>query len=202
MRKLLLPLLSLLTSCTKAQTTIQDTLILNDGKIVAGTMDDKSLYALFNIQANINSWHTNIMHADKPQEKIQNKDIQNVIIGGIKYTNKRVIGGNKLVQILVDGLYAQMYILAGNEYDRYSWGSPGEAGVRTRETPKLTYRWMEWTQISVEGKPLPYAVGRAPLSRVFNKLFDKCPKLLEESAKPGFNFEDYEGIVKKYNACF
>ncbi|MBS1683664.1 MAG: hypothetical protein JSS76_02860 [Bacteroidetes bacterium] len=203
MRKLLLPLLCLLALGTKAETRPIDTLILTDGKIVTGTIDDESITVLFNVQANINTWHTFIIHADKTKEKIQNKDIAYVITGDVKYTNKRVIGGNKLVQMLADGPYAQMYVIAGNIYHHFSsLGPAGVDGIRNWKTTVQPGQWRQWTEITVKDKPLPYAVGSTPLSRVFKKLFDKCPSLMQESEQPGFNFEDYEGIVKKYNACF
>jgi hypothetical protein len=40
------------------------------------------------------------------------------------------------------------------------------------------------------------------IKRNFTKFFGDCPKLIELSNAPDFNYEDLEAIVSKYNACF
>jgi len=179
----------------------QDTLILLDGKIVTRTIDDKSLEVLNNLQANINTWYTLVDQEGRKPLKVQNKEIDFFVIGGVRYGNRHTMGGNHCVRILVEG-EASIYTRSGTVTNHYTHTDNTTNPKFNITTTTSSTEDLEYSELFIKGKPMPYSFNIPYITKNFAKIFAKCPKLIEESKKEGFDFNDLVGIAKKYNACF
>lgn len=207
MRKLLLLIsCALLSGAIHAQkASYQDTLILNDGKIVTGLITQESFdRCLFNVQANINTWHTDIDQGEKKPLRVENKDINFFIINGQQYANRHVMGGNKMVRIVIEGPQASIYTMGGFTTQHHTSVDRNNPKYDvTTTTSETSSSARVFTELYIKGKGLPYNCDNPKyIITHFDKVFTLCPKLIEESKQPGFDFTDLKGIAQKYNACF
>ena len=180
----------------------QDTLILLNGTIVTGTIEDQSIEVLNNLQANINTWHTMIDQPDGKAVKVQNKDIDYFILGGKKYGNRHTVGGNHCVTIFVEGPNAGIYGRSGTVSNHFTHTDKTSNPMYEKTATTVDQEDMSYTEMFIKGKSIPYTYNIPYITAHFAKIFAQCPKLVEESKQGGFDFNDLIGIVKKYNACF
>lgn len=180
----------------------EDTLILLDGKIITGSIQDESMEVLNNLQGDINTWHTMIQQgADKPI-KVQNKDINYFIINGISYGNRHLVMGNKFVRIIAEG-QASLYGRAGTVTHHHTHtDNTSNPMYSITTTTEEKVHLDEYVELVIKGKKTPYSYNIPYIKSHFAKIFVNCDKLQEESKKEGFDFNDLVGIVQKYNACF
>jgi hypothetical protein len=170
-----------------------DTLILLDGKIITGTIEDQSMQVLNNLQLNINSGYTQISQSEGKPIKVQNKDVDYFIINGVRFGNRKILGANHSVRLIVEG-EASIYVRSGTVLQTQK--SMG-VSMTTFSRDELTY-----SELLIKGKPMPYSLNIPYITKNFAKIFEKCPALIEESKKSGFDFGDIVAIARKYNACF
>lgn len=190
----------------------KDTLILNDGKIVTGTIEKKSLEVYNNMQVNLNTGNTFIDETPGAKgTKISNKDIHYFIIGGTKYANVEMNGGHKIMEVISEG-----------KINLYYW--KGEAGIQhtevTHQTNNLdprdpnynraanngttyktteTLHGLEMFVMMVKGKA--YNPRGKYLQKHFEEFFGDCAKLVQESKAANYDFTQITPIVREYNAC-
>ncbi|MDB5282174.1 MAG: hypothetical protein JWO06_1249 [Bacteroidota bacterium] len=175
----------------------QDSLILLDGKIITGTIEEKSLEVFDNMQANINTWYTLIDQADGKPMKVQNKEINYFIISGVRYANRKMPLGNKFMRVVEEGK-ANLYFWFGTATVSHMQHDHSNPSFDVQTLVSNSHELSTFV-LYIDGKP--YTPNAKYLKKQFSNFFGDCPKLVEESTKDGFNFDDLVGVVKKYNAC-
>jgi hypothetical protein len=178
--------------------TGRDTLIMNDGKIIVGVIDDKTIDAYFKAQLNLNSFLTFISEGGSKPTKVSNQDVHYFILSGVRYISLKMVGGNKFMKVIAEGK-ASLYDWAGSVSTMHTQNNTVSNPGYNMQTTTVSNHDFSAMVLVVNGKT--YTPQPKWLKKNFESFFGDCASLVQESKATGFDFGAYEYIVKKYNDC-
>ena len=179
---------------------VKDTLILNDGKTVTGTISKKSLEAFNDMRADLNSSSTIVEEGDGNTVKIPNNTVNYFVIKGVRYANRIMGGTHKFLKVIVEGK-ASVYEWSGSVMFGYERTSAPSNGWVTKTTTYSNTDLGTHTYLFLNDKN--YSANAKYIKKNFQTIFAGCQKLITDAQRDSkFDYADLATIALKYNDCF